>query len=168
VLVDVLAREFPEDLSSEGLPDVFVLNEAPEVAFALFTEMLRGGFQLRIQAPPDAPAHLILPIVVAKVEELEKLMDDVRSHARDPLLYPFELWGIPSRNGRELGSGVDAFYALNRDPSLFMQALNGGAVRLTAFPSSLTLSVACSSLAMVEKWVKVATEASTLETRWGT
>ncbi len=165
LLIDLIKVDPPVGMDLAELPDLFLLEEAPEVAVHLCQDMLGSGFVVRVDVPPDAPVAAAFPIVVRTSSDLTSVMDRLRGHAKDRLLYPLAFWALPRPRERELGRTVDAFYALGRDSSLFTEALAAGAMRLAAFPSSLTLSLHCSELSLGQDWVRHAMTRSKPETR---
>jgi len=167
VLVDLLSGELPAQGNLETLPDLFILDETPEVWVHLCEEMLRSGFRLHTHAPHDSSLGNRSPIVITEGDGLGPLLATIQHCSRDDLLYPLETWALPATHGRDvIERRVNAFYAVGRDDALFRELLSDGAMRLTVFPSSLTLSVACDNLALAEALVRKAAAFSKLEVHW--
>ncbi len=168
ILIDILDAGAPPGAGVATQRQVFLLEEAPELARRLCEEMLTSGFVVRVDIPPDAHVSESFPAIARNQDELNAVLGRLSRHANAKLLYPVAFWALPSRGERDLTRAVDAFYSLGRDNSLFNDALAGGAMRLAAFPSSLTLSLRCSDLALGQDWVYRALESSPLEARWQT
>jgi hypothetical protein len=166
ILIDILDVVDPPGADVSGRGRVFLLEEAPEVAQRLCEEMLASGFVIRVDLPPDAGISDPFPTIARDHDDLSVVMGLLRRHASDKLLYPIAFWMFSTERERDLNRIIDAFYSLGRDSSLFDDAIAGGAMRLAAFPSSLTLSLRCSDLGPGQEWVRRAMESAPLEARW--
>src|SRR5881296_4331145 len=163
VLIDVVGDDYRRTSNLDELPQVFILEKAPTVATRVCEQMIEAGFIMYAQAPPDAPDVGVWPTSVRTKADLPTLLAPVLRQARESRLYPLALWALPRTREQDLVRTVAAFSALRGDPAIFADALARGAMRLTAFPSSLTLSVKCDELSTAEAWVRAATRSVELK-----
>lgn len=166
VLIDIVGADFRKQIDLQELPEIFLLEKVPKVAPRLCEEIIAAGFVLHVQVPPDIPEVDSWPTCARSTQDVRSFFARVQIHVRESRVYPLALWALPRTREKQLTRMVSAFHALRGDTALFVEALEGGAIRLTAFPSSLTLSLECSQLQLAETWVRQATMGLGLKVEW--